>query len=311
MTRGFDYRHRPAKNIERHLIVEICRRFLNALPQLTPQYVGMGALEFIDFELMHRSLNISKMYSIEKGESTRFEFNKPFKTISVLSGTTTEILRGDVVDLKKPTIMWLDYTDTLNISIMSDLMHVARTISAPSAFFVTLNANPSTPISERLDQLVVDVGSDYIPPGLANSDLSGTGLAAAQREIVSTVIANALSERSTSAQWAQVVNLTYRDNAQMQTVGGFFLPANIEPKTLDTWTKGLDFYTPGAEMLDLRVPVITARERALLDRQLPKLSRTPLRLAAIPPKDLEAYRRIYRYLHLAGLQSAAETTWTA
>lgn len=310
MTRGFDYRHRPAKNIERHLIVDACRRFINSAPGIKPQYVGMGALEFIDFELMHRSLNISRMYSIERSDPTRFEFNKPFKTISIVSGTTSEVLQGNGIDLKKPTIIWLDYTETLNSSIISDSMHIGRTLSAPSAWFITLNANPSNPIDDRLERLTEMVGSDYVPPGLKNSDLGGAGLASVQRSILSAVIANALQQRSTPARWQQIINLRYRDNALMQTLGGLILPAHTNLREVTDWFIEADFYTPDEDALDLRVPVITPRERAVLDRQLPKRSQRPLRLAAVPPSDLEAYRRVYRYLHLAGLQSAAETTWT-
>jgi hypothetical protein len=80
---------------------------------------------------------------------------------------------------------------------------------------------------------------------------------------------------------------------------------------VDDMFRGVEFYRPGDEYLDLRVPVITAKERGVLDRQLPKRATTPLSFPDIPPKDLEAYRNVYRYLHLAGLQSAAETTWVS
>ncbi|GAA1055049.1 hypothetical protein GCM10017608_19010 [Agromyces luteolus] len=308
---SFDYRHRPAKNIERHLIVEMARRFMDAHRGVEFQYIGMGALEFLDFELMHRVLNIKRMYSIESREPARFEFNKPFKTIQVVHGFTTDVFRRGDLDFTKPTIMWLDYTASLNASVLADLITVARGLASPSMFLVTLNAQPVSPLTNRLQEFESRIGAQFVPPGVSDSSLGRHGLAEAQRTVVDSVLKSAVRERKDSTRWAQSLNFHYRDNALMQTVGGFLLPTDITDREIREWLRGMDYYMPAETYLDLRVPVVTARERAILDRQLPKVAKSPLNMSFIPAEDLAAYRRVYRYLHLAGLQSAAETTWTA
>jgi hypothetical protein len=48
------YELRPSKAVTRRLLVDVLRRLptVAALPDY--QYVGFGALEFLDFELVHR-----------------------------------------------------------------------------------------------------------------------------------------------------------------------------------------------------------------------------------------------------------------
>ncbi|WP_347976181.1 O-methyltransferase [Microbacterium sp. ProA8] len=302
MTGGFDYRHRPSKNIERHLILEVAQRFVHAYPnRKRPQYVGMGALEFLDFELMHRSLNVTKMYSIEKSDPTRFEFNKPFKTIRIVHASTTEALQRNEIDMTRPTIMWFDYTAALSESIVSDLKDVARNLHAPSLFFVTINCHPGL-LEGRVDRLADAVGRNQLSSGLTDARLGGDGLRSEQWRIVDSVIRSAADERRDPAAWFQLVNFKYRDNAPMQTIGGLLAPPATKAADVTGWFSGMDFYSAGADVFDLRVPVITPRERAALDLQLPKLSKQPLKLRGIPPQELEAYRRVYRYFHHAGLQ---------
>lgn len=305
-----DYRHRPAKNIERHLIVETLRR-TQAIFRADYQYVGFGAVEFIDFQLVHRSLALRDMVSIEKKDTERHEFNKPFKSIRILTGQSNELFRRKEIDLSRPTILWLDYTTVLKPEIIDDLLQVARIVSAPTFLLVTLNAQETPVVAKRLETYEANVTTEYRAPGLTNSMLSKHGLGRAQRSSVEAVLAHGLKQRrDTGIQWSQVLNIHYADGQLMQTIGGLMLPVETSTKTVRQAFQDLDTFRPGEDYLDLRVPMITARERAHLDRQLPKKSPAPLRARGIPGRDLEDYRKVYRYLHLAGLQSAAETTWT-
>jgi len=308
-----DYRHRPAKNIERHLLIEACRRVLAAYPAHRKkfQYVGFGALEFLDFQLVHRALGIEQMISIEKKRTARHEFNKPFKSIKIIEGHSNHVLPGGEIDLKRPTIIWLDSMDGLNKSVIEDLVTLGRTLSAPSFLIVTINAHPVTPESERLNSLSRAVGSQYVPPGTTDGSLAKDGLAIAQRTIIEEVLKEAVLQRRDPVQWMQTMNFQYRDGAVMQTVAGMIVPQSMTRRDVDQVFSDIDFYRPGSDYIDLRVPVITVKERVLLDRQLPKGSKAPLLAKSIPKDDLIAYRQVYRYLHLAGLQSAVETSWTA
>lgn len=308
MGERWSYRHRPAKNIERHFIVDVCRIFA-AFTREAFQYVGFGAIEFVDFELMHRALNIKRMISIESRDVARPAFNRPYKTIQILPGHTSKVLASGDLDLAKPSIVWFDYLKPLRQSEISDLIEVSRRIAAPSLFFFTVNARPD-PVGTRLQTFIDNVGEDHVPPGTTADSLAKAGLGRAQQVVANAVIERAVKERKDEVEWFQVFNTHYEDEARMQTIGGIFMPRGSSQKEIDAIFAGLECYRPGVDFLDLRVPVITVRERALLDRQLPKAAGTPLRLPSVDESELVAYRNVYRYMHLAGLQSAAETTWT-
>ncbi len=75
---------------------------------MTHRYIGLGGYEFIDFDLVYRSLGIKRMISIEDtGEVERYEFNRPFPTITIAWGNTNDELQK--LELDPPLIVWLDY----------------------------------------------------------------------------------------------------------------------------------------------------------------------------------------------------------
>jgi hypothetical protein len=225
-----DYRHRPAKNIERYLIVDAARRLLSNTPGTEFQYVGFGAVEFLDFQLVHRSLGISRMISIESGDTKRAEYNKPFKSIQIVHGHSSVVLKNREIDLDRPTIIWLDYMDVLNQSIKGDLIEVFRSIAAPSFVLFSLNAQPDNEVQTRLTTLQKNVGKEYVGERFTDLSLSKSGLAVAQWEASNAFIREALGQRKDDVNWQQVLNIRYADNARMQTIGGYVLPQGSSPK---------------------------------------------------------------------------------
>jgi hypothetical protein len=83
-----NYGLRPAKHIERKMMVEAFRRLEPVASLKSYRYVGFGSPYFPDFSLIHRSLGISTMVSIERELSSerRMCFNRPFKCISIEMG---------------------------------------------------------------------------------------------------------------------------------------------------------------------------------------------------------------------------------
>ena len=126
--RSIDYRIRPSKHVERVMLCEAFRRLrFHVLEDY--KYVGLGSVFFADFRIIHRSLGITRMLSIEKQEndSARFEWNKPYSGIEMLFGETEQRLSD--VDFSEPTIIWLDYDGPLTRSVISDIRHVAHAAS--------------------------------------------------------------------------------------------------------------------------------------------------------------------------------------
>src|SRR5688572_6866900 len=83
------YLARPAKAIQRRMVVDACRRLGPFGAPENFEYVGFGALEFVDFHLMRRGVGIIRMTSIEHdfARRERYEFNRPYGDVNVLIGS--------------------------------------------------------------------------------------------------------------------------------------------------------------------------------------------------------------------------------
>src|SRR5215831_9133797 len=93
------YEVRPSKAVTRLIFVDLLRRLTPIGKPEDYQYVGFGALEFIDFDLVHRVVGVNDMVSIEADSNSiaRYEWNRPFNSITLMPGRASTVL---------PTIDW-------------------------------------------------------------------------------------------------------------------------------------------------------------------------------------------------------------
>jgi hypothetical protein len=283
------------------MLVEICRRLSEFAPLSDYRYVGLGGLEFVDFDLMHRALDIADMVSIERDTASiaRYEFNIPFKTVKILGGTASEQLA--LLDWSPLSIVWLDYECQLNRAVLDeDIALLCAGLQPGSALFVTLNAMPTRAMAGRRDQLVSSVGENRVPPGVMDEILAVWGLAGVQYRILSDAIVEGLRNRPMPARWKQVLNIHYADDARMQTIGGMVYTAAMQRTVEQCRFSELDFVREGAESFALRVPMLTHRERLYLESQLPLKSGETLSLPGLSDDDKEAFLAVYRYQRAVG-----------
>src|SRR5690349_11519838 len=109
-----NYSLRPAKHVERKMLVESFRKLSEFDAIRNYRYIGFGSIYFSDFHLLHKSLGITNMLSIEKDEhnQSRFEFNSPFDCVDIKFGMSDAIL--PTLEWENiPTIIWLDYDGKL------------------------------------------------------------------------------------------------------------------------------------------------------------------------------------------------------
>ncbi|MFF2222481.1 O-methyltransferase [Streptomyces globisporus] len=294
---AIDYQLRPSKAVQRHMIVDVCRR-LSAMARIAEyQYIGFGALEFVDFHLMHRALNINEMVSIEGDVSSieRHTFNRPFKTVRVLPGRASDVLAE--LNWERLSIVWLDYTQRLDEEVIHDVSLLCGRLQPGSALFITLNAHPEGKIDQRRESLVKFVGEERIPANVTDDSLAIWGLAATQRTILSDIITTALRDREISAQWRQVVDIHYADGAKMQTFGGVVVGPGSSVAFDSCRFKELDFVSfPGDEPYNIRVPVLTAKERRALEEQVPLPLGDELKVPWLSARDAQDFLRLYRYM---------------
>src|SRR5580765_817145 len=90
----FNYLVRPAKQIERKLLIE-------GLHQLSAcgfhirqyRYVGFGSPFYADFVLFHKYLYIEDMLCVEASDiRRRMRFNKPFPKVALHMGKVSQVI---------------------------------------------------------------------------------------------------------------------------------------------------------------------------------------------------------------------------
>lgn len=301
--RSIDYRLRPAKHAERLMLCEAFRH-LRFHGMDDYQYVGLGSIYFSDFRMVHKTLGISKLFSIEKQEndSDRFEWNKPFASIQMLFGGTNKRLSD--IDFTKPTITWLDYDGPLNSAVIGDIRLIAHSACHGSVLIVTVNSQPrkdSDQGANMLDQIRAELGEARVPSTADIQSLRGWGLAEFYRGVAGSELLDALSNaNAVSADghicYSQIFNFQYEDGAKMSTFGGVFWK-NDRREEFDACNFGrLGFMRSGDKAFRITTPKLTIREINHIERQLPLPHGAVLDLGPIPEKDANEYMKLYRFL---------------
>lgn len=289
------YTHRPSKDVTRRIFVDMLHHLNAVLDIRNYQYVGFGALDFIDFDAVHRSLGISEMYSIENDTNwARYEANIPYQCVRLLAGNSTDMLTR--IDWKKLSVVWLDYEDSLNARVINDVEYLCQKLIPGSVLAVTLNAEPGS-LKGRRDRMAVNVTEERIPPGYDDDQLGDWGWATAQQRILFSTIRRRLQKRPDSAAWWQTLNIRYRDIAHMQLVAGVIDAPVVHPLLESARLSRADYFTPDSIAVEVEIPYLTQHEQRLLRRKLPMVPRQRLPiLPGVPREDIETFRRYYQWI---------------
>jgi hypothetical protein len=304
---SINYSLRPNKNVERKLIVE-CLLGLNSAFEFSKYvYIGLGSMWFVDFILMHRHLLIRDMISIEKESAGRASFNRPYSVVTVEPGETTKVLPTLPIDGKR-TIVWLDYDQGLGSPVLQDTETVCKRVASGSVLLITMNANLSGLQNQRdehdrrltPEQVLRRFGHDLIPNPLSTTATTKGGYPIFLGQILFEYLRRTLRKSGRSETFSPIFNYSYRDGAQMITVGGMI--ANETDRAL--LEKGLSQleleYVTKETRFEIDVPHLTFREKVALDQILPS-SMAPTQVAvedlgfALNEKQRDAYHRFYRF----------------
>lgn len=291
----FLYINRPSKHIQRRMIVDACRRLRSFAPLSDYAYIGFGAFEYVDFDLVRRELGIVTMHSIEQDTNAqgRYLFNRPFAQIAVHFDRASNVL-PDLLEDAVLRIVWLDYTSGLTQEVLQDVGTCVRKLTAGSVLIVTIAARPAQPASERRSRLVDAVGVDRVGAHV-NDDMLATGLPAVQREILLSELQEQLFRRPDGAEFRQLFNIRYSDGSPMQTWGGVLVGPAMQAAFDSARFDELEQTSPNSSMIDATVEPLTTREVLHLNRQLPATREDPLSGEGIPGDALRAYERLYRW----------------
>lgn len=295
------YEVRPSKAVTRLIFVDLLRRLTPIGEPKDFQYVGFGALEFIDFNLVHRLVGVNDMISIEADSYAiaRYEWNRPFNSIKVIPGRASTILA--TIDWRRLSIVWLDYTSQLTAEVISDAEALARVLIPGSVLAITVNAQPLKFGDGRRAALEQNITPERVPIGVTDDRLGGWGLAEVQYQVLTAELTKAFAPRLDAAKFRQLLNIHYKDSVQMQMIVGIVSAPGMDNLVDQCRFDYMAEAKTSKDALYIRVPLLTARERAWANQRLPLAPGDPLPvLAGVSSQDLQDYADVYRRLTEVG-----------
>ncbi len=297
---GISYTQRPAKHIQRRMVVDALGR-MRAFSELSEyQYVGFGGMEFVDFELMHRELGVADMVSIEldSGTAPRYRFNTPFATVRLFFDRASAVLPG-LLDDPILRIVWLDYECQVNLEVLQDLGTALRKLLPGSALIISVNAQGPTRAAQRLEQFTKNVEPDRVPPGSTDAALAQWGWAEASYDVLAAEAQSEIARRTDGCAFEQIFHFRYADGARMLTWGGLLVaPANRPAFAAADFPALGQVRTASQPAYEIAPPLLTTREALHLNAQLPCAVPDQLQADGISSTDLVAYADLYRWYPL-------------
>jgi len=304
-----NFRLRPAKSMERKMMVDIFQKLAHIKPLREYRYVGFGSTFFSEFRLFHKRLGIEDMVSIEQvwNDEERFRYNRPFSCIDLMIEKSTEAL--PTLDWEKPTILWLDYDSNLQQYMLEDDLQQFFVNAVPgSVIFITVNARSHADDSfdeeeSRLDRLKEEVGQGNVPSDveLEKIWLDKPGV---YRNIITEVInydylrpRNSGVPEEEQVHFQQLANFVYEDDAKMMTIGGILLNDQIQDSFEKANFQNLEFVRMGEDQYNIPTPNLTFEEMRGLDQHLPgPINENDDEYDVPVPEDKrEEYAEVYRY----------------
>lgn len=288
-----NYLLRLKKQIERKMMIDLIKKFSEALPISDYRYVGFGSPYFADFIMFHKYLNINKMTSLEylQKKKMRFEFNKPYKFVKLVMKSAEDFMNNDI-DWDEHKIMWLDYDYMMDNSVIADITTFSARARHEDFLFVTVEAEPhkdEKDTEEFLEAFAGYVGDMSLLEARENFPLVAS-------RIVSSSVNEGLRDNPVLTQVKQLLNVTYADTKTMYTYGAIFLPKEsnvVEESGLES----LEFVTDGDNVYSIDCPLLTPKEKYHLDayiddRGVCVASKRPTGLSA---KQRMSYAKFYKY----------------
>lgn len=314
MTASFkriDYSLRPAKHAERRMLCDVFRRLKPFGRVEEYVYVGFGSIWFADFTLMHRSLGIKDMISIEQVETARerIEDNKPFRIPVDYRQSKYALLD---LDWKRKQFLWLDYDDPLSVNILLDLRTVVSRACSGTVLSVSVQCSRAPQYAEAeqdttpdapnaVDRFITVFGRQRVSPEVGAKDLVGWPFGKLSRAMLIQEIHSELAIRNSSHADIEmccrlICEIEYEDGAKMATISVIFYSPQDESIMDQCHFEGLDFMPITATPIRITVPKLTGREFKRLESQLPLAHDGQLVLGTIPAADANHFAKMYRYL---------------
>ena len=310
-----NYSLRPAKAIERKMILQFCLRLAPFDFVEKYHYIGFGSIYYNDFILFHKNLNIYKMSSIEfERNESRAKFNLPYNCIELYAGESNKKLPSLIKEDEK-SIVWLDYDTPLSNMALDDIQTFSGQSCSGSMLLVTFNANADNNhcfqkdddklFEYRKEELAKRIIENKIPTINKNIELNQKNICNLYRKIICNEISETLTKRNKTISkdkkisFKQVMNFHYSDGAKMMTLGFIFFKNEDAEKFNKCKFDELNTYRHEEEAYTINAPKLTTDEIRALNKKLPKQDGVAYEIAGIDNAEFnkvsEEYAEVYQY----------------
>lgn len=274
------YQLRPNKYIDRSIFLQNLLCLNKIYPLEKHSYIGFGSYLFADFKLIHETLNITDMISLECDPDVyeRAKFNKPYNCIKIVNASSTEFI-SNFPSEEKNYIIWLDYVTPGELGEQfSDFCGLLNVMQPYDIIKITLNANPGSlgtasqkeMHESRLNNLRTKI-DHYLPEDASKNDvtlkkypillLNSLRIAALETLKESCFQKNFLFPLSSSI---------YKDGQQMVTFTGIILDDHEKENQIKRAANKYPFLTfSWNDPCNIKVPILTLKEILHINNLLP------------------------------------------
>ncbi|MFA7254673.1 MAG: O-methyltransferase [Candidatus Omnitrophota bacterium] len=305
----FNYWYRPAKQIERRLIIDALLRLSECgdYPISAYTYFGFGSIYYVDFVMFHKYLSIKKMICCESENiPKRMKFNKPYRFISLKMNKASDVI--PYLAFSSKYFVWLDYEKTLDKEVLEDVSQLCRSLRPGSILLITMDADEDRSPEEIEDELLSQSErrkqkleyyqanfQRFTKTPIINQSLDEPRLPKFFSEVVYSRIEEVLAGRG-GVNFFPLFNFLYADNAQMLTLGGIIDGDEGAARLQTSGIYGHDFIRRRYQSLKITAPPLTLRERYWLDKKIGhqlRNNRLPFELRR--RGSLKSYAKFYKH----------------
>jgi len=294
------YEFRPAKQVERRMLLATFQKLMGVgFPIADYQYTGLGSIYFIDFIMFHRYLGIHNLVSLEYSSDIekRVRFNKPFKLIKISICDVIDYIPELSPDLQH--ILWLDYDHVLTQDIVTAISMSCSQLSPGSILLVTVDVEPPGSAEDGTEEWknhFIREANKYLWPDPKAEDFSKSRLPYVNASILDKSIKDGIAGRE-NISFFPLFNFLYADGHQMLSLGGMIGRKDDKSKLRSLVRKELPFLRNSLveNPYEIRVPLVTRKERLYLDSAMPCGSRWKPKDFELKEEEVKEYRKIYKY----------------
>lgn len=317
MTEQPFYHLRPNKNIDRNLFVQTLLGLSRIYHISQYQYTGFGSYLFDDFKLLHNTLNISHMTSLERDPVSyeRAKFNVPYHCIHIKNIGSHDYITNLNVKDNSHNIFWLDFVCPSEINEqLNDYATLLSALNSHDIVRITVNANSASlgknkdkkDLHEyRLEQLKERITDEYLPVDIKPTDMNTQGYPLVLLKILKTVVMRTFTEDpSYNTNFLfPLFSSVYADGQPMLTFLGIVLNSHREEKKIKDALK--DYPHNNFKWDDpckIQIPPLSMLEITEINKMLPNqkaqqhlMHKFPFIFPTSNLENLKSYISYYKY----------------